>query len=326
MSVSEKKFGVLQTGESAKIYHLENKSGAYAEVTDFGAILVKVCVPDKEGTLTDVVLGYDDLASYEVNGCFFGATIGRSGNRIGGAKFSINGKEVVLAQNENDNNLHSGPNGFEKKLWKAVEISQDKNSVVFNRISPDGENGYPGEFDVSVKYEFTEENELKIHYQGVCDEPTIANMTNHSYFNLNGEGSGSAMDQYLTLHAKYYTPVADSHSIPTGVYEEVAGTPMDFRTAKKIGQDISAFISVSLEHPKYNEGFIENVKQNPQITECHYITGDFDFLLKVITGSTQELEAVLNEIKCIHGVSLTKTLVVLSTMKNEYSVLPNPIK
>ena len=110
MSVSEKKFGVLQTGESAKIYHLENKSGAYAEVTDFGAILVKVCVPDKEGTLTDVVLGYDDLASYEVNGCFFGATIGRSGNRIGGAKFSINGKEVVLAQNENDNNLHSGPN------------------------------------------------------------------------------------------------------------------------------------------------------------------------------------------------------------------------
>ena len=254
MSVSERKFGILQTGETVKIFHLENKSGAYAEVTDFGAILVKVCVPDKDGTLTDVVLGYDDLASYEVNGCFFGSTIGRNGNRIGGAKFSVNGKEVVLAQNENDNNLHSGPNGFEKKIWNVAEISQDKNSIVFNRISPDGENGYPGEFDVSVKYEFTEENELKIHYQGVCDEPTIANMTNHSYFNLNGEGSGTAMEQYLTIHAKYYTPVADSHSIPTGVYEEVAGTPMDFRTAKKIGQDIEA----DFEQLKFTGGYDHN--------------------------------------------------------------------
>ena len=178
MSVSERRFGVLPTGEPARIFHLENKSGAYVEVTEFGALLVKVCVPDKDGKLTDVVLGYDDLESYEVNGCFFGATIGRSGNRIGGAKFSVYGKEVVLAQNENDNNLHSGPNGFEKKLWKVAETSQEKNYIVFNRISPDGENGYPGEFDVSVKYEFTEENELKIHYQGVCDEPTIANMTN----------------------------------------------------------------------------------------------------------------------------------------------------
>lgn len=132
------------------------------------------------------------------------------------------------------------PDGFEKKLWKVAEISDDKNSVIFNRISPDGENGFPGEFDVSVKYEFTEDNELRIHYQGICDEPTVANMTNHSYFNLNGEGNGTAMDQYLTIHAKYYTPVADSHSIPTGVYEEVAGTPMDFRTAKQIGKDIEA--------------------------------------------------------------------------------------
>ena len=254
MSVSERKFGVLQTGETAKIFHLENNSGAYAEVSNFGALLVKVSVPDKNGAMTDVVLGYDDLASYEVNGCFFGATIGRSGNRIGGAKFSINGKEIVLAQNENDNNLHSGPNGFEKKIWNVAEISQDKNSIVFNRISLDGENGYPGEFDVSVKYEFTEENELKIHYQGVCDEPTIANMTNHSYFNLNGEGSGTAMEQYLTIHAKYYTPVADSHSIPTGVYEEVAGTPMDFRTAKKIGQDIEA----DFEQLKFTGGYDHN--------------------------------------------------------------------
>ena len=241
MSVSERKFGVLQTGETVKIFHLENKSGAYAEVTDFGAILVKVCVPDKDGTLTDVVLGYDDLASYEVNGCFFGSTIGRNGNRIGGAKFSVNGKEVVLAQNENDNNLHSGPDGFEKKLWKVAEISDDKNSVIFNRISPDGENGFPGEFDVSVKYEFTEDNELRIHYQGICDEPTVANMTNHSYFNLAGHDAGaeSVMNHLVQIHAEEYTPT-DKLLIPTGEIAPVAGTPMDFTTPKKIGQDVDA--------------------------------------------------------------------------------------
>ena len=241
MSVSERKFGILQTGETVKIFHLENKSGAYAEVTDFGAILVKVCVPDKDGTLTDVVLGYDDLASYEVNGCFFGSTIGRNGNRIGGAKFSVNGKEVVLAQNENDNNLHSGPDGFEKKLWKVAEISDDKNSVIFNRISPDGENGFPGEFDVSVKYEFTEDNELRIHYQGICDEPTVANMTNHSYFNLAGHDAGaeSVMNHLVQIHAEEYTPT-DKLLIPTGEIAPVAGTPMDFTTPKKIGQDVDA--------------------------------------------------------------------------------------
>ena len=116
MSVNERKFGVLPTGETVKIYHLENGSGAFVEVTEFGALLVKLCVPDREGKLTDVVLGYDDLESYEVNGCFFGAVIGRSGNRIAGARFMLGDREVRLAQNENDNNLHSGPDGFEKKL------------------------------------------------------------------------------------------------------------------------------------------------------------------------------------------------------------------
>lgn len=240
MSVSERRFGVLSTGEPVRIFHLENKEGAYAEVMEYGAILVKVCVPDKDGKLTDIVLGYDDLQSYEVNGCFFGAVIGRSGNRIAGAKFNLYGKEVKLAANENDNNLHSGPNGFEKKLWTAEGISQEKNSVIFSRISPDGENGYPGEFDVSVKYELTEESELIIHYQGTCDEPTVGNFTNHSYFNLAGEGSGNMLDQYLTIHAKEYTPVKDSHSIPTGEYAPVEGTPMDFTRPKKIGAEINA--------------------------------------------------------------------------------------
>ena len=237
--VTQRTFGTLPSGEEVQIYHLENKSGAFAEVLQCGAILVKLCVPDRDGRLTDVVLGYDDLAGYEVNGCFFGATIGRSGNRIAQSRFTLDGKEIVLTPNEGANNLHSGPDGFEKKMWTASEISEDKNAVTFSRISPDGENGFPGEFNVSVTYEMTEENELRIVYGGVCDQTTIANMTNHSYFNLAGEGSGSAMDQYLTIHAEQYTPVGEG-SIPLGENAAVQGTPMDFRKAHKIGDEIEA--------------------------------------------------------------------------------------
>ena len=237
--VTQRTFGTLPSGEEVQIYHLENKSGAFAEVLQFGAILVKLCVPDRDGRLTDVVLGYDDLAGYEVNGCFFGATIGRSGNRIAQSRFTLDGKEIVLTPNEGANNLHSGPDGFEKKMWTASEISEDKNAVTFSRISPDGENGFPGEFNVSVTYEMTEENELRIVYGGVCDQTTIANMTNHSYFNLAGEGSGSAMDQYVTIHAEQYTPVGEG-SIPLGENVAVEGTPMDFRKAHKNRDEIEA--------------------------------------------------------------------------------------
>ena len=253
MGVTVRKFGELTTGEEIQLYHLENNSGAYAEVMDYGAILVKVCVPDKNGVLTDVVLGYDDVQQYEVNGCYFGAIIGRSGNRIGGAKFSIYGREYQLAKNENDNNLHSGPNGFEKKIWNVKNVDQEKQSVTFSRISPDGENGFPGEFQVSVTYEFTEDNTIRIHYAGISDQATVANMTNHSYFNLAGEGSGKILDTYLTIHSKEFNPV-DEHSIPTGEYAAVAGTPMDFNKSKKIGQDIEA----DFQQLKYTGGYDHN--------------------------------------------------------------------
>lgn len=238
--ITDRVFGTLPTGEEVRIFHLENASGAYAEVMDFGAILVKLCVPDKEGKLTDVVLGYDDLKGYETNGCFFGATVGRNGNRIEGAEFLIHGEKVILSQNENANNLHSGPDAFEKKLWHAEKMDTEKNSVTFSRVSPDGENGFPGEFQVSVTYTFTEENELKITYEGCSDKATVANLTNHSYFNLSGEGSGKVLDQELQLYAEYFTPLKSSQGIPNGEYAQVAGTPMDFTKAKKIGRDIDA--------------------------------------------------------------------------------------
>ena len=256
MSVSVNKFGCLPTGEEVKLYHLENSSGAFAEVISFGAILVKLAVPDREGALRDVVLGYDKLEQYQENGCFFGATIGRSGNRIAGAQFLIDETKVTLAQNENDNNLHSGPNGFEKNLWTENAVSQEKNSVSFYRVSPDGENGFPGEFRISVTYEFTDDNELKILYQGVSDRDTVANLTNHSYFNLAGEGSGSILDHELVIHADFYNPVMDSHSIPKGTTEPVKGTPMDFTTAKTIGRDINEEFDQLLYTGGYDHNYV----------------------------------------------------------------------
>lgn len=254
MSVSERKFGTLPTGEEVKIYHLENKKGAYAEVLQYGAILVKVCVPDRNGELKDVVLGYDDMEAYEVNGCFFGAIIGRSGNRIENSRFFIDDKEVVLAENENHNNLHSGPDGFEKKLWEVKEISQEKNSVDFFRISPDGENGFPGEFSIVVKYEFTEENELKIFYRGRSDAATVANMTNHSYFNLTGDMSQAGTNMVLYINADNYTPI-DSTFIPNGKVKSVYGTPLDFTKRHALYETIG---DTSFEQIKYARGYDHN--------------------------------------------------------------------
>lgn len=259
--VTERIFGKLPTGEEVKLFHLENKSGAYAEVLQYGAILVKVCVPDRDGNLTDVVLGYDDIEGYLTNGCFFGACIGRNGNRIADARFKLEGRDVILAKNEGENNLHSGPDGFEKKLWEVKDIDQDDNRVTLGRISPDGENGFPGEFNVSVTYEFTEENGVRIVYAGISDRTTVANMTNHSYFNLSGEGRGNILDQYLTIHAQEFTPVGEG-SIPLGENASVEGTPMDFRREKQIGQEIDADyeqlkITGGYDHNYVTEGYTQ---------------------------------------------------------------------
>lgn len=236
MAVNVGEFGELTQGGMANLYHIENEKGSYAEITDFGAILVKLCVPDRDGKLRDVVLGYDQVTAYEENTCFFGATIGRNGNRIANARFKIGGREYVLARNENCNNLHSGPNGFEKKLWSSMAVSE--NAVRFYRTSPDGENGFPGNFEVSVTYELTEDDELKITYEGSSDADTIANLTNHSYFNLAGEGSGDILSTELMIHAKGFHPVVDEASIPTGEVRPVEGTVMDFCEPKPIGLQI----------------------------------------------------------------------------------------
>ena len=239
MGITRKEFGIAKDGKQTYLYTMSNHNGMEATVTEFGAILVKLIVPNHDGVKQDVVLGYDSLSQYEENGCFFGATIGRSANRIKGAAFTLDGVEYKLAANENGNNLHTeADHGFHKIVWDA-EILEEKNAVKFSYISPDGENGFPGTLHISVTYTLTEDNAIVITYDGVCDKKSMLNMTNHSYFNLGGHASGDICDEKMTIFADGFVEVLPG-AIPTGKVIEVEGTPMDFRLAKRIGDEIDA--------------------------------------------------------------------------------------
>lgn len=231
-------FGSIQSGKKATLYILENKNHTVVKVTDFGATLVSVLFADKDGVMKDMVLGYDDAASYEKGTSCFGATIGRNGNRIKGARFTIDGKEWVIEANENNNSLHSGKNGFNHLMWEMKESGD--NYVTFYHYSPQEEQGFPGNMHVTVTYTLDDEDTVHITYHAKADADTVMNFTNHSYFNLAGHDSGVMLDQKLQLFADAYTPDEDSHSIPTGEIAPVAGTPMDFTMMKPIGQDINA--------------------------------------------------------------------------------------
>ena len=231
-------FGSIQSGKKATLYILENKNHTVVKVTDFGATLVSVLFADKDGVMKDMVLGYDDAASYEKGTSCVGATIGRNGNRIKGARFTIDGKEWVIEANENNNSLHSGKNGFNHLMWEMKESGD--NYVTFYHYSPQEEQGFPGNMHVTVTYTLDDEDTVHITYHAKADADTVMNFTNHSYFNLAGHDSGVMLDQKLQLFADAYTPDEDSHSIPTGEIAPVAGTPMDFTTMKPIGQDINA--------------------------------------------------------------------------------------
>ena len=228
-------FGVNHLGERATLYTFENSRGMVMEVTDFGATLYSLLVPTATGPL-DVVLGYDDPAGYEgPAGTFFGATVGRNANRICKGAFTLGGKSYQLAVNNNGNNLHSGLDFWSFRIWQVKEYTQ--NSITFSLHSPNGDQGYPGELDMDVTYTLTEENSVRIHYHGVPQAETIINLTNHSYFNLNGHDSGDILGHTVWLDADTFTR-ADEVSIPTGEILRVEGTPMDFRTPKTVGRDI----------------------------------------------------------------------------------------
>ena len=231
-------FGTTKSGYAASTYEIGNGRGVRLIATDFGATVVSIFVKDKNGTERDVILGYDDLASYERAECYFGATVGRNANRIANAKVTIDGVEYELEKNDNENSLHSGSNGVSVKMWDVEEYTDTK--ITFGYTSKDMEQGFPGNCQMHVTYEVTEQNEFKITYHIVSDKKTVINMTNHSYFNLAGQENGNVLDQTLQIAASHYTPMKDSKSIPTGEIASVEGTPFDFRKEKPIGQDIKA--------------------------------------------------------------------------------------
>lgn len=258
MSVKKQSFGKTKTGEEAFLYTLTNKNGMSVGLTDFGACIVTIFVPDKSGKLEDVVLGYDDVSGYEANSPGFGSFIGRHGNRIGGASFELNGKKYELEKNDGENNLHGGFTGYNKFLYETeVFEEEDTDSVEFSRLSPHMEQGFPGNLDISVTYTLTSENELVIEYLAVSDKDTIVNLTNHSYFNLAGHNSGSILDHKVMLDANKFTPT-DDVLIPTGEMRNVEGTPMDFRKAKTIGQDINADYEPLKQAGGYDHNYILN--------------------------------------------------------------------
>lgn len=235
MGICKELFGKTKFGEEIYRYWIENTKGMRAGVINYGGILVNLFVPDKDGKTDDVVLGYDDLAAYEVNGCFFGATIGPNANRVGKASFILEGKEYKLDPNDGENNLHSHRDeGYHKRVW---DVEEKDNGIILSLTDEDGKLGFPGNKKVQVTYTVTEDNELKIQYMAESDKNTIINMTNHTYFNLAGQGSGMIFDHVLELKASAYTP-ADPASIPTGEIAAVAGTPFDFTSQKRIGDEI----------------------------------------------------------------------------------------
>ncbi len=240
MKITQKSFGKTVRGEEATLYTLTNGNGMKVSFTDFGANIVSIIVPDAKGNYADVNLGFENLAGYEENSPGFGSFIGRHGNRIGDAKFELNGKVYELDKNDGKNNLHGGFVGYNKFMYET-EVYEDDDivSIEFSRLSPHMEQGFPGNLDVSVTYSLTETNELVIEYLAVSDRDTIVNLTNHAYFNLGGHNSGSILDHKVLIRANQFTPTTPD-LIPTGEIRDVTGTPMDFRTLKTIGQDIDA--------------------------------------------------------------------------------------
>src|SRR5258705_6104012 len=234
--VRKTSFGKLPDGTEIQQFTLRSTKGAVAKVTTYGATLTELWMPDKSGKNADVVLGFDNLAGYLTEHPYFGAIVGRYGNRIAKGQFSLGGRQYSLFINNGPNSLHGGKVGFNRKVWKAEPVGLAHGAAVkLTYVSEDGEEGYPGALTVHVTYELSDENALKITYSASTDKPTVINLTNHSYFNLSGAGSGDILKNMLQLDADRYTPV-DSTLIPTGELKSVEGTPFDFRKPTAIGE------------------------------------------------------------------------------------------
>lgn len=253
LSVETADYGQTEEGP-AMLYTLKNKNGMQVEISNYGGIITRLLAPDKNGQLDDVVLGFDKLEDYQNDHPYFGAIIGRYGNRIAKGKFTIDGQEYSLATNNGANALHGGPTGFHKHLWQAKTIGREGYAgIELSRLSPDMEEGYPGNLNATVRYLLNDKNELLIEYEATTDKPTVVNLTNHSYFNLKGAGKGDILGHELMIAADSFNPV-DSTLIPIGELRPVEGTPFDFRTPTAIGARVNA----DNEQIRYGLGYDHN--------------------------------------------------------------------
>lgn len=261
--ITSKPFGSVD-GKSVELFTLQNSKGAIATITTYGGIVQSLKVPDRDGKLVDIVLGYDNLEGYVTNNPYFGALIGRYGNRIGAGKFTLNGTTYTLATNNGPNHLHGGLKGFDKVVWTAKPMcSKEGPALKMTYLSPDMEEGYPGNLDVTAVYTLTDNNELKVTFEATTDKPTICNLTHHSYFNLSG--GGTILDHICYINADKTTPV-DSGLITTGEIVPVEGTPFDFRKPTAIGDRINNPDTVLQYGPGYDHNWVVNQKKPGEMT------------------------------------------------------------
>ena len=247
-SVTVSSFGETKAGEPVHLYSLKNRNGMSADIMTYGATVVRLIAPDRRGQMGDVLLGFNSLSDYEAKSPYFGCIVGRYGNRIAEGKFTLNGQTFTLATNNDTAHLHGGDVGFDKKVWKAEPVLNGMNAGVrFHYLSIDGEEGYPGNLEVTVTYYLTDNNELEIQYFATTDQATPVNLTNHMYFNLQGEGIGDINGHFLMIDADRFTPV-DEALIPTGELAPVLGTPFDFTSSRAIGERVNS------DHEQINLG------------------------------------------------------------------------
>lgn len=256
MAVTTRKFGVLESGKEVTLYRITNASGAYVSIIDYGATIVEICVPDKNGKLTDVLLGCDDVHAYEHTSGYLGALIGRYGNRIGKGRFPLDGKTIQLECNDGNNHLHGGFKGFNFFSWDAEIVD---GGVCFSRVSPDGEGNYPGTLNVKCTYTFDDDCALTLHYEASTDKLTACNLTNHSYFNLEGEGAGPVTDHVFEFNCDTFT-VVDEKCIPTGEQRDVTGTPFDLRQPTRLADGLAQ--EETDEQLRFGKGFDHNFNIN----------------------------------------------------------------
>lgn len=258
--IDKQTFGNTKQGETVDIYTLTNSNGIEVRAITYGGIIVSLRTPDKNGKLDDIVLGFDSLDGYLAEHPYFGAIIGRYGNRIGNARFTLDGVEYKLPVNNGPNSLHGGLKGFDKVVWQAKPFENEQGvGIVFTHTSPDGDQGYPGNLTVKVTYTLNNQNELTFDYEATTDKPTIVNLTQHTYFNLAGASDGTILGHELMLNADQFTPV-DATLIPTGEIRKVAGTPFDFTKPTPIGARIEADDEQIKFGPGYDHNFVLNRK------------------------------------------------------------------